>query len=419
MLVGDLIISARELMPDLPRGVLNPPVGFAAAAVGSAGATIPTGTYNVLCTAVNAWGETLASNTVAGVAITVNVHGIQVTAPALSSIPGATKLRVYFGLNTALAPNQWIESSVIPFTIVAPGNPGQAPIRPTAFYPDSDGGMVSAFTVYRWINEALEEASKLAGGIPDMTAVATDVNVGLYTLEGLWHRLSQCWYDGYPVAITGKNDLYYLTRTQASLPFIAVAKIVSNRVVVEAQNPPDRTSFATTLAAPMTISDAQAQLVSAAGFDQSYSLALIGTEIVAPSNISGNNLNGLIRGVGGTVQSAWPGGTPVRELNLRFEGLRYFSNPQYAVGNALSTLPVPFGWRTPLINFLVGKFREAEQDFSEASKKFQTFAQLITQTAKGNRITAGPRQVGHGLDDSFGRITTPGLGSLGGGVVVP
>jgi len=48
-------------------------------------------------------GETLSTNEVIGLNVGVN-QGIQVTAPAIATVAGATAIRVYYGI---LTENQW------------------------------------------------------------------------------------------------------------------------------------------------------------------------------------------------------------------------------------------------------------------------------------------------------------------------
>ena len=417
MLVGDLLIEVRELIPDLPR-TLNAPTGATAAAQANAAATLPTANYYVKVVGVNTWGETLPSNEVGPIAITIGVNGIRVSTPTIASIPGATKVRVYFG-TTAQQENQWAESSVVPFDILAPGNPGQPPIRSTAFYPDADGQFLSAYTLYRWLNSALEQASVVAGGIPDISGCMVTGNQPLYTLEGEWRKMDAAWYNGWPMSLGSRKDAFYFTRTSSSYPWVVIAQLVSNRVMVELQNIPVTSGAQTTLAAQLGLTDNQAQLTSTASFNTAINLVKIGTEICAFGNITGSNLVNLIRGLGGTVQSAWPQGTAVQELNFRFSGLRLHTSGQYqfVVGDALKTINIPTAWREPIVRYMLSKARTAEQDFSQQERDLQFFIQAIKGLMQGNRVVVGPRQIGGSSERDA--ITFPGLGSRGGGVIVP
>src|SRR3974390_1395835 len=105
MLVGDIISQARAMIPD-PAPTMGTPAVPTVAQVAAIGSTLPTGTYFVKITAVTLWGETLPSAESASVVIGAN-QGIQVT---FVLPPGATKIRVYYGIGTG-GENQTADSA--------------------------------------------------------------------------------------------------------------------------------------------------------------------------------------------------------------------------------------------------------------------------------------------------------------------
>lgn len=411
MLVGDPLIAARALMPDLPR-TLPAPTGLATAVVAAGGSTLPAGTYSVIFTFTNIWGETLPSIAVTGLVVGVN-QGIQVTAPLFNTNPAATGCRVYFAL-TNQPYVQYKSASALPLTISTPGLPGTPPTRNTSFYPDSDGPFLSAYTLYDWLNDGLTVASYVCQGIPDMSGVQMISGNGMYIMPGMWDKLENIWYDGYPVAFDARSGAFY-RNTLSGITFIGILQMNSDRQVLELQPQPSRSGGTTTLSAPIGLTDTIIPLTAIAQIGLSLGMAQIGTEIISYSSISGGNLIGCIRGMGGTQQSAWPGGTVVRELNFRFGGLRLSQQVRYQPGDSGITLQVPPGWKPAIVDYLVGKFREAEQNNQGAGESLKKFTSFVKDYTRGTKQVAGPRQVGV--------VTAAGDGypsaSSGGRIIVP
>lgn len=419
MLIGDIIIGARERMLDLPRG-LNLPAGVAitAAVVAAGGSTLPTGTYVVKGTFTNPWGETLATAELGALVVAAN-QGIQVTAPLISAVPGATGIRVYFGNNGAGSENQFLPTAALPFTISTPGNPGIPPTRNTSFYPDIDGQRISAWTIYRWFNEALEAAAAVCEGIPDMSGLPTIAGQAMYETAGIWNKVDHLWWDGYGLESAGRDSLFYRNVVPGTVR-TAVVQISSDRLVIELQPQPNRGGGVTTLNGPVLATDKTIVLTDVSGFKLPFGMLQIGTpplvEVISFSAISGATLTGIIRGMGGTTPLAWATLTPAAEANLRFAGLRVFSGAAYVPGQGAQNLPVPNGWRTPLIDFILSQFKQTTGNSQDAQRLLQNFTQTLKETAKGNKVTIGPRQVGG--PGGAGYDTYPSAG-LGGRIIVP
>ncbi len=398
-------------MPDLPR-TLPPPTGLAAGVVAAVGSTLPTGTYSCVFTFTNQWGETTASAAVTGLIVGVN-QGIQVTGPAFAVNPAATGRRVYFAL-TGQPYVQFQASTFVPFTISSPGTPGTPPVRNTSFYPDSDGPALSAYTLYDWLNDGLTTAAYICHGIPDVSGIKMQSGQGFYTMPGMWDKLEDLWYDGFPVALDARSGAFY-RNVLSGITFIAILQTNSDRQILELQPQPSRAGGATVLSLPMGISDTTVSLTSGATFAMPLGMAQVGTEIISYGALSGNSLSGCSRGLGGTQQNAWIAGTAVTELNFRFGGLRLNQQITYTPGMSGITLQVPPAWKPALVDYLVGKFREAEQNPQSAGESLKKFTSFLKDYSRGTKQTAGPRQVGA---PSYGGDGYPSASS-GGRIIIP
>lgn len=418
-LVGDVILSARELIPDLPQVLPSPASAPSASVVSVTGSTLPAGNYFLVCSFRTPWGETRPSAEISA-ALTVGAsQGIQITAPSLP--PSASAIRVYLTLpgGASESEQQFIESSVVPFTISTPPTATGLPAtRNSAYLPDTDGlRMFSAGTVYRWLNQGLSRATRKVGGIQDYTGCASVSGQALYVLTGEWSKIQSVWYDGFPLALGNQRAFYRYNRISSSVLAACNVSVRDNRVILEVFYQPARTSGSTTLSSAMLSTDTVASLTSAAGF-QTFAppmFAQIGSEVVALSAIGSNQLQNLIRGIGGTTPQAWPTGTAVKELNIWILGKR-LSTPTYAPGNSLNTLPVPLGWEQVLPDFMLSRSRFGEQEDQKAQGFLKQFDDAVADFLRANRQIAGPTQAGNW---TMGAETVPGFGTSGGGVVLP
>ena len=412
MLVGDLIVSAREIIPDLPRGLaaLGNPVVTVAFAGGS---TLPAGTYTAVLTATNPWGETVPSAPVGGLIVGVN-QGLQVSAPVVLP-PGATGMRVYYALvGQPYTQYAAIPAGGLPFIVSGPGLPGTPPARNTAFYPDADGPTFSAYTLYRWLNEALLMASSIAEGLPDTSGVPAVAQQGQYYIPGYWKKLWHIWFNGFPVAWAGSQDMFYRNKL-SGISFLAIVQYNAERLVMELQPQPNQTGGSTTLSAPVAVGDTVLNLTSTAGIILGLGLVQVGSEIIAYSGVggTGSQLTGCSRGLGGTIESAWPAGTAVNECNIRINGQRLFTN-KFTVGQSASSINLPPDWQLPLVDYILNKARQGEQSATDYQAKIKEFTGLIKERCKGNTQVSGPRQVG---GSSYPGDSYPTRG--GWGVIVP
>jgi hypothetical protein len=411
-LVGDVLISARELMTDLPP-VTPPPAAsnLVLAAVASAN-PLPAATYYLVFTAAWPWGETVpcAEQSV----VVGGGQAIQITGTFSF---GAVSMRAYI----ATAPGAEINYAtftalpfVIDSTVPTPVQP--VPTRSTAYMPDADGAAVGAFAIYRWLNQALAwAAAKNRGGLPDFGAVGTTGGQPNYVLPGYWKKIDSAWYDGYPLGLLSKNNVFRRQPVTGYSGSLTVFQ-ATDRLMVELWPQPSRTSAQTTLASPMAATDTVANLTSAASFVLGFGMAQIGAEAVNFAGVSGNQLTGLQRGMTGTVAAAHIATSPVTELNLMISGFRVPSTTSYFPGQAATPLYLPPGWDEALVSYILHRFRKAEQDEAGAKQNLAEATEKMSSLG-ANRIIAGPRQI-----QPYGAVgpeIVAGRGSPFGGVILP
>ena len=263
MLVGDLVMATREAITDLP-GTLIPPSNLVLTPVAG---SIPAGTYYVVMTLINNWGETVPSNEAS---ITLSSPGgIQVAVTLNSSSFGLTGCKVYIG---NAAGQEFMSSTgavpIAPFSITSIANlpNGNPPTRNTAYIPDLDGDAVSAGSMFRWLNDALKLASQVCGGLLDYSGVGSVNGTPQYIVPGQWKKLASVWYDGYPLAMDDNGNYFRRNSITASVLSSVALSTFNNQMMIEVWPQPSSTASQTTLAAQMLIGQTSAQLTSSAGF---------------------------------------------------------------------------------------------------------------------------------------------------------
>ena len=377
--VGDVILGARAQAPDLPP-TLAPPSISSLTAINFGGGSLPPATYFIVLTAVNQWGETLASNELS-VVVTGPNNAIQIVwslgAIGLAPLSGINT-RVYIG-TAAGAEQFYIPVSSTPSTITissfATGIAGSPPSRATAYLPDMDGPQVSASVMFGWLNEGLKKLSRITGGLLDYAGVPTQAGNPLYVLPGEWLKITDVWYGGYWVQGGKRGDFFRRNAVTTQILTGVVISMFTDRQVIEVSYQPDRNAGQTTTSAGMAATDTSVPIANPSAFLLPFGFAQIGTEIVAYSSLGLGAMGGLIRSVGSASPAvAWPSGTVVKELPLFWCGRRVFGTT-YSPGQANLNLPVPDGWDAILKLYVLGCFRETEQDDKNAERLYKQFAQ--------------------------------------------
>lgn len=392
MYVGDIIQMAREMIPDAAPSMGTPPVPTITQSV--VNNTLPAGTYFVRITNITLWGETLPSPEGASVVVD-GTHSPHVVATLL---PGATKVRAYFGIGTGNE-NQWVESVTGTFDITAPGTGGTIPVRNTAYFPDMDGQTFSAAMLFRWLTLGLREASQATGGLPSYSGVPTVAGEPMYTMSGEWIKITDCWYDGWPLNLEKRTNFFKRNTVTSSVLSGVALSLLDDRVILETWPQPNRSATITTLTSDMAVTSTVANVVSTAGyllptdaFIQIGSPAT-GVEICSYAALASTSITGLVRAYGGTVAKVWPAGTAVTEANLVTHGRYIVGSNAYYPGTSASVLHIPSGWDALLASYILSKARDAEGDVQASQAQYQKYQAALTQWARTNRQLAGPQQI--------------------------
>lgn len=409
-LVGDVIVQARETVPDMPQ-TLTPPAITSLTAVTVGGGTLTAKNYWIVITEINQWGETAPSNEMM-VTLTGGQNAIQII---YSGIFSYQFLRVYVGFFTG---QQFVYQTLVDNTgtvnlTTLVGQVGQAPpTRNTAWLPDSDGDFISVSAIYRWLNAGMELIARNTGGFQDYSAIGSVINQPLYQIPGTWNAITAIWYDGY--WMEGGDPGYFWRRNSITSQVLSKAHISVNsgRAILEVYPQPARTSVSTTLVGSLSATATTLTLANAA-FTLPFGFVSIGSEIMAYATISGSTLTGLIRGLGGTSAIAHIDGETAIECNIAWMGKRQ-SSQQFSPGQSLSVLPISSGWDQLLVQYIAGRAKIVEHDMQSMSAFQQDMEKQIKAWSNVNRGVLRRRQVGGG-----GGPAVYYSDGISGGLIVP
>jgi hypothetical protein len=255
-----------------------------------------------------------------------------------------------------------------------------------------------------------------------VTGIPSTAGQAQYQVVSNWRQLSSGFYDGYPITMGSKSDIF----RRSNVTGISGTTVLNQDSVVqqvELYPQSSRTSGNGTLNGALSATATSIPYTpGSSGWVLGFGLALIGqypgdpslNELVYYSGNASNSLAPVTRGMGGTIAQAWPNGIPVYEANIYFSGIRYPLH--YSRGQAVNQLNLPPAWIDALKDYLSSRFKGAEQNVEEQQAMFKLF-EAKCQAIKGNRQVMSPRQVQVG--GSHGPEVVAGLGGFFGGVILP
>jgi hypothetical protein len=430
-LVGDLLQGVRELAPD-PCQTLFPPSFSPTVTPAVGGLFLAGATAYLKATQGTPWGESAASIEQTG----TNAGAFNISCVVTCSYL-ATYVRVYFSTAGPGAEDQYVEvdittpSNLVVVTLAPLSTISQnfPPVISRAFVPDTDGNVLSAALIYRWLNEGLNFIGQLTDGIRDCTGVPSLVGQAQYQLIGNWLKMDSNFFDGYPYP-GGSKEQVFRHSPVTGLSGVGVCNQSSDRQIIELWPQPNRTAGQGALTTAMLATDTS--LACTFGSNQfvlGFGLALIGNfpptqppalvgpkscELVYYSTLGGSGLSMLTRGMGGTQPQAWPIGTNVQEVNCYFTGKRM---PQlYQRGQANFVLTVPNSFENCLRSYLTARYKLAEQDV-DGHDKLMNEVRKMAGEIKSLAQPLGPRQIAVRIGGVGGTEIISNAGSIFGGVI--
>ena len=321
--VGDLIVRARNAAND-PCQTVGQPVAPTAV---SSGAGIFNGALYGYITYLTNWGETVPSTEFGPIACTHSGLALSAMVPSLAAVSA----RLYYGYASGA------EYQFVTFTPGATATvgltgaiavSGAVPYKSSAYLPDTDGDIVSASDIYRWINAGLVKLGRLAGGILDQTGVAMPAGNAEVAIPGWWLRFTAVWHNGW-LTLPEQQNYTWLQAPVQGIPGIITLWKNGAQQVVGTWPQPSIPPGITLLTAPMGASDNLATVQDTADFHGTDG-RIANTDINLYSNIGG--FSGSMVGLNITVNGAGPGGIPLVSTVAQ-----YVNQNQIQLADAAST----------------------------------------------------------------------------------
>jgi hypothetical protein len=277
--VGDVITRVRSVAND-PCQTLGQPVAPNLAISAIAG--IFNGHVFGAITYLNTWGETVSSTEVDLAALANQALDLSAMVPPY----GATQGRFYFGY--ASGQEQQFVSFVpgVAATVgIATDVPlsGVPPYKSSAFLPDTDGDLVDASALYRWINAGLVQLGRLAGGILDQTGVAMAAGSAEVEIPGWWLNIKYVWHNGWQL-IVEQQSYTWLQSPVGGIPGIVTLWKNAAKQVFGTWPQPSTSPALTLLTSAMGVKDNVANVQNTADFHGTDGAIATGSQILNSPN---------------------------------------------------------------------------------------------------------------------------------------
>lgn len=237
--------------------------------------------------------------------------------------------------------------------------------------PDADGGLFRAQTLYRWLDDGVRLITNALGWtLSDWTAVSAVTGQAVYSVNPLFLLVDQAYAKQQMLLVPNQVNAMSIqpSRTSGAQADRAYIYRVTDHLEVGFSPLPNYTDVATTLSGGVTAGQTTLPLTSAASF-LSYGYALIESELVQYQVISGNTLEAVTRGAGGTAAVAHAGGAAATHCSLWLKG----SRSPVTITDSTSVVEVPLGWVSLLNTYLLAQCRQSENEDQVAARLLKEF----------------------------------------------
>ena len=280
--------------------------------------------------------------------------------------------------------------------------------------PDADGGLFRAQTLYRWLDDGIRLMTAATGyTVLDWTAMQAVANRAQYVVDPAFMLIDEAYANLIRARVVNQRTLdnvYPSRGTEPQATTVAVWKMTS-QMTTSWWPVPSASDPTTTTNGALSASDTSITVASSAGF-LAYGFALIESELVQYQSITGNTLNDVTRGAGGTTAATHASGVAATSCGLWVRG----SRSPAQVTSSTSVVEVPLLWNPLLNTYLLAQCRMSENEFQEGARLMQEFekaTQSIAATFAGREpIAESAAQVGR--KDLGVQLASPSVADLGG-----
>lgn len=246
--------------------------------------------------------------------------------------------------------------------------------------PDTDGQLVRAQSLYRFLTDGLRATAQKTGWVlSDWTAFNAITFQPTYNVDELWQTIDEVWAKGWRLGYADEGYLVWPNKVEAGQPVVYGAhqnvtqwnlRIYPAPGIGDADDSDTLVGAIFSNTTSLTLSDSSAF--------QPYGYIRIDNELIqynANAELGANILSRLIRGCGGTTAASHANGAAVQFCSIAVKGERLPAQ----VSNSASVIELPLSYHYPLQLYVLARVRQAENEFAEAGRLMQQFDQECQQ----------------------------------------
>jgi len=280
--------------------------------------------------------------------------------------------------------------------------------------PASDGQLVRAQTLYRWLNDGVIRLAELTGWrLVDWTAIATVANQATYAVDQKWITALECWHNGLQLWLA--PEVYSVwPQPPASRQAVQYSPHQLNAQLSLRLFPmPSQTDPSTSLGSAAGSTDTTLTVGSTSGF-LAAGYALVDSELVAYGALTATSLLAVQRGQGGTTAASHAQGATVQHCSVWVKGPR-LPTP---IAQATDPVDVPVAFQPALQNYVLARvalMRQQLDRYQVLNKEFEAQATVLANDPRWREDAQGTALLPTGMPLRGGLNYTQGPW----GVVVP
>lgn len=254
--------------------------------------------------------------------------------------------------------------------------------------PDSDGPMVRAQTLYRWLTLGIRDMARRIGyQHEDWWAQPLQQDFNTYTLDARWRHITECFVNQYFCVPANETRTIWPANsaTVGSQATVFDQHRMNGQVTLYIYPGAGASDPITTMTTPISATDTLINVASTQNF-LSYGYVQIDSELIQYQRVSGNQLQACRRGVAGSSPSAYPAGAIVVHCGLWVKGVRA-PNP---VAISIDFIEMPHDALDGLVEFVLAEYARFEQDTQMATYHRNNYHDLCDSIKRDPRSQQAP-----------------------------
>lgn len=263
--------------------------------------------------------------------------------------------------------------------------------------PDTDGNLIRAQSLYRWISNSVKLVSqKLDWSLEDWNGLAVRAEQPFYALDPLWHNISDAWLAGFVMNRAPEAATIFPYRISSNRSYLYGIHKRTDHLEMFLFARPNNTDATTTTTSTIAADGVDPlPVASTLGF-LPYGMVRIEDELIQYQTLTGG-LAVISRGIGGTKAVAHDAGKTVTHCNIWMKGTRL---PR-VITQSSDLIEVPGAFIPIIQEYVLQQVRVVEQEYESAGVHAKMFEQMLAE-ADNDPIWKSDLYSQQGLWDQYG-----------------